>query len=1109
MRANTGLFSRIRSRVARWVAPEQVKRAPYRWPLYLAERPQQTLDNFSSYVREGFDRNALIYSAIMYKARASTLAPLQACIGDPDNPDPLPETHPLSMLASRPNPFQGAAEFQSLNVAYLNLAGHAYIMLARDNYVGEVRAMYPLRPDRVAIVPDNVGGVMIYVYVPEGVSATDTERILPILPEDMLHIRLPNPADRFEGQGPGRSPIQAAASSGDVDNMVTDFLNLFFRKGAMFNGALTTDDPIDDTTAAEIRDRFMAIFGGFENWAEVAVFGNGLNYQRIGLTFEEMGFEAIDKRNAGRVLMVFGVPGALLSEPTAMERSTFSNIEELRRVFWEDTFAPELRLFESEYSFRLRSADGGYIKFDMSAVPALQRDIPALVEAATRMIGTGTPPAVAYATVGLDVPEYEGSNTSWMPLSMLPVGTAPVRSTATTGETPEQLMDGQEEAKLLTSPFDVKAPRRLSDARARRLHETVDAIALLWEGPFADAAERAFENDRRRLLAILKREKAAARARKGITQFMNVWQGWDEYFQEDAGENWRREFIPVIQGVIEDQGTEWNSAFGIEFDVRNLFAEQWFEDYTLIFAQSINETSSDAMSTMLQQGMSEGWSIPAMEQHLDTMFRQWMVGDQTSDDFAWYEERMPLHRRELIARTETVRASNAGSLELFRGWKAPKKAWLATSDGRTRDSHLAAYAKYGPNGNPGPIPIDTPFMVNGYAMMYPGDPNAPIGESANCRCSLMPAGMEDRWAVEQAEPGRLSPRGDRPTQASATTENVEGMRRAAEEWFARNQAYSVDNNGMPVFSDPVLAAQKDEISRMLSEHTGIDYEICNRFIRQWSRTSNDEDFRSLSIQAMAAELFETELSDWQREKYIERLTRRAETLEELEVAFEQYRSVQAERERILAEIESSLPSVDNDDWNTMEEMFELVRAREDAIQAALAERGIELPPLPMVGTLRASDSYVVEQITFEDVDLPRLESGVPYDSPEEATTALLRAMHDITQRSLRDGGVETLVLYRGVSFTPDQAEGIIGAGVGATIDFDGNALESWSLRPEVATLFADRYRRSGTVGVVLQIEVPVSRAVATARTGFGCLNEWEVVLHSAVGDQARVMELYE
>jgi uncharacterized protein with gpF-like domain len=91
-------------------------------------------------------------------------------------------------------------------------------------------------------------------------------------------------------------------------------------------------------------------------------------------------------------------------------------------------------------------------------------------------------------------------------------------------------------------------------------------------------------------------------------------------------------------------------------------------------------------------------------------------------------------RAELVARTETTAAYNAGNLQaaLALGEFGPtEKVWASGGDdGRTRTTHLAAEAQ-------GAIPINATWNVGGFEMMHPGDFNAGPKEVANCRCSML------------------------------------------------------------------------------------------------------------------------------------------------------------------------------------------------------------------------------------------------------------------------------------------------------------------------------------------------------------------------------------
>ncbi len=97
-------------------------------------------------------------------------------------------------------------------------------------------------------------------------------------------------------------------------------------------------------------------------------------------------------------------------------------MQELRKLFWEDTMIPELELFGAEYRYYLQTEDGAFVMYDYSKVPALQKDIPVLVDAAYKMWQMGTPANLAYETVGLSVPDVPQGDVGYVPLGVIPVG---------------------------------------------------------------------------------------------------------------------------------------------------------------------------------------------------------------------------------------------------------------------------------------------------------------------------------------------------------------------------------------------------------------------------------------------------------------------------------------------------------------------------------------------------------------------------------------------------------------------------------------------------------------------------------------------------------------
>jgi SPP1 gp7 family putative phage head morphogenesis protein len=95
--------------------------------------------------------------------------------------------------------------------------------------------------------------------------------------------------------------------------------------------------------------------------------------------------------------------------------------------------------------------------------------------------------------------------------------------------------------------------------------------------------------------------------------------------------------------------------------------------------------------------------------------------------------RVTEQRAEVIARTEVIGAYNAGHqggvTALGPEFGPSMKSWLATSDRRTRPSHVAAHQQV--------VAADSRFAVGGATLEFPGDPSGPAAEVIQCRCTVL------------------------------------------------------------------------------------------------------------------------------------------------------------------------------------------------------------------------------------------------------------------------------------------------------------------------------------------------------------------------------------
>jgi hypothetical protein len=90
-------------------------------------------------------------------------------------------------------------------------------------------------------------------------------------------------------------------------------------------------------------------------------------------------------------------------------------------------------------------------------------------------------------------------------------------------------------------------------------------------------------------------------------------------------------------------------------------------------------------------------------------------------------------RMKRDARTSITGLWNDIALAGMLAASLPEKMWITRHDERVRDEHRAADGQI--------VPIDQPFIVDGFALKYPGDRSAPIHLTVNCRCVVVGVGV--------------------------------------------------------------------------------------------------------------------------------------------------------------------------------------------------------------------------------------------------------------------------------------------------------------------------------------------------------------------------------
>jgi len=242
-----------------------------------------------------------------------------------------------------------------------------------------------------------------------------------------------------------------------------------------------------------------------------------------------------------------------------------------------------------------------------------------------------------------------------------------------------------------------------------------------------------FQAERDTLVSILRDaaqsgvspQEAASRAIDAAKAFGSDWQALFQaalatVSQEAAGQlinEWRKAGL-LPDGVTYDPARDGSKV-----------AEALASGVTARQADATAQTTVDALTEAFDRQLSQGIDASAIDSlitALEQAYADWLAG-----------------RVDTIADLQVVGAWSLGELDAaftaadVTGAQAVR-TWVTVGDAKVRPEHAAADGQT--------VGLNEPFDVGGESLMYPCDPSASIGLTANCRCGL-------EWSLQLATGG--------------------------------------------------------------------------------------------------------------------------------------------------------------------------------------------------------------------------------------------------------------------------------------------------------------------------------------------------------------------
>lgn len=257
-----------------------------------------------------------------------------------------------SPVLRKPNAWQTLQQFIECWLLSLLSYGNTYVLKQRDQR-GIVVAMYILHPQRVRTLVADDGSVLYDLSQDELSGVRDYQVAVPA--SEIVHDRI----NCLFHPLVGLSPIFANGLAAAGGLSINSNLAKFFANMSRPSGLLTAPASISDEVAGRLKTQWHENYGG-KNVGKVAVLGDGLKYEAMGISPVDAQMNELLKSSAEMICSTFHVPAFKIGAGTIpagqkvadLNQIYFSDCLQARMVAIERLLSEGLRLDPAEYCFK-------------------------------------------------------------------------------------------------------------------------------------------------------------------------------------------------------------------------------------------------------------------------------------------------------------------------------------------------------------------------------------------------------------------------------------------------------------------------------------------------------------------------------------------------------------------------------------------------------------------------------------------------------------------------------------------------------------------------------------------------------------------------------------
>jgi len=513
--------------------------------------------------------------------------------------------HPISVLASKPNPNMNSVDFHHLWAMLHKIYGETFWYLVRGESTNRVKELILLDPSKMQLKYYE-GEVVGYIL-----HKNNGDQV-PFTLDEIKHDKTPNPFNQHRGM----SVLERASIYVDTEITTANFTLSYMKNNASPSGIVQITEDMDREAFQQFASQWRENYEGPQNAGKTAfIRGSAASFTAVGATLKDVDQEITRKMAKEDVLMMFGMPKPLLGGADAQGLGR-GNVDTLKYIFAESEIEPMMKRLDAIYE-EIGESFGREGKVDVTH----ESPIPEDKEFELKQIQAGVN---VWMTVN-EVRALQG-------LESIPGGdemqsNAPTVQLSVKDKKPEVI-------KVVKAGEDLAPPAEPE----KDPEELRSEIVKTNEG----------------FMMELKKEitRFATEQEKQVIANINAssktFEEW-LYNVKEQSEELASKIIPIITSLIKKQSAGVvNWLTGAKFEMTPELAKS-VESRALRIAGLYNEETLKSLQATLAEGQSAGESLAKLKKRVE----------QTYSDAKGY-------RSERIARTESLRASNATAEEVYK-----------------------------------------------------------------------------------------------------------------------------------------------------------------------------------------------------------------------------------------------------------------------------------------------------------------------------------------------------------------------------------------------------------------------------------------------------------